>query len=109
MDGAVIALGAGGTLVELLRDTALGLLPLDARDAADLVAATRAAALLEGWRGAPARDRAALVELIARFAALVETYAPLLEAIDLNPVSVGTAGTGVRILDALVVARAPCA
>lgn len=107
--GPVIALGAGGTLVELLRDTALGLLPLDARDAADMVAATRAAALLEGWRGAPARDRAALIELIARFAALVEAYAPLLEAIDLNPVSVGTAGTGVRILDALVVARAPCA
>jgi hypothetical protein len=105
--GPVIALAAGGTLVELLQDTALGLLPLDAEDATDMVGAMRVAALLDGWRGSPARDRPALIDLILRFAALVDAYAPLLDAIDLNPVSVGAAGVGVRILDALVVARAP--
>lgn len=104
--GPVIALGSGGTMVEMLRDTALGLLPLDAQDAEDLIATTRAATLLAGWRGAPPCDHAAFVDLVVRFAALVDAYAPLLEAIDLNPVSVGAAGTGVRILDALAIARA---
>jgi acyl-CoA synthetase (NDP forming) len=107
--GAMIALGAGGTLVELLRDAALVPLPLDAQDAEEAIASTRAAALLAGWRGAPARDRAALVDLVLRFGQLVEAYAPSLEAIDLNPVSVGIAGAGVRILDALVIPRGAAA
>ncbi|OUM03830.1 CoA-binding protein [Variovorax sp. JS1663] len=105
--GQAIVAGAGGVLVELLRDSALDLSPLNAEAAQALVASTRAARLLAGFRGAAPADRAAFEGLLVRLSQIGAAYAQHIEAIDLNPVTVLAAGHGVRVLDALIELRSP--
>jgi len=101
---AVIA-GWGGVWVELVRDSSLALAPVDARRAAALVGSTRAARLLDGYRGAAPADRAAFEALVVRLSQIGRAYSDYIEAIDLNPVAVLARGQGVRVLDALVELR----
>jgi acetate---CoA ligase (ADP-forming) len=61
--------------------------------------------MLAGYRGAPAGDAHALAALVARVSMIGAQYGDWLEAIDLNPVHVGVAGKGVRVLDALIAPR----
>jgi hypothetical protein len=103
--GMAVVVGAGGILVELLRDTALALAPIDDTRAAALTAETRFGKMLSGYRGAKAADTQALAMLVARVSNIGAQYGDWLEAIDLNPVHVGAAGEGVRVLDALIVPR----
>jgi acetyl coenzyme A synthetase (ADP forming)-like protein len=83
--GPVVACGAGGTAVELLKDVAVGLTPLTDRDAAEMVRSLATFPLLDGYRGAAKADVAALEELLLRVAALVEAH-PQLAELDCNPV-----------------------
>lgn len=103
--GLGMVVGVGGTLVELVADTAFELLPIDAKLARDMIARTRLAPLLAGYRGAPPADHQALVEMIVTLSRLAVTEGDGIEAIDLNPVSVLPVGQGVRILDALILPR----
>jgi acetate---CoA ligase (ADP-forming) len=96
-----VVAGLGGVQVELLRDVAVRLTPLSDRDAAEMLAGLRAGKLLEGFRGAPPADRAALIEIIRRVAALAE-IAPEIAELDLNPVIVQPAGQGAVIADARI-------
>ena len=90
-----------GVLVELLRDSALALAPIDEARAAALIGETRLGAMLAGYRGAQAGDTGALAALVAKISRIGAQYGDWLEAVDLNPVHVGAAGEGVRVLDAL--------
>jgi hypothetical protein len=103
--GMAVVVGAGGVLVELLRDSALALAPIDEARAAALINETRLGAMLAGYRGAPAGDARALARLVAHVSQIGAQYGGWLEAIDLNPVHVGVAGEGVRVLDALIAPR----
>ena len=103
--GTAVVVGAGGVLVELVKDAALALAPFDETGARALIARTRAATLLAGFRGAPPADTAALAALLSRLSQLGAAYGEWLEAVDLNPVSVLAQGRGARVLDALVVPR----
>jgi acyl-CoA synthetase (NDP forming) len=85
--GPVIACGAGGTAVELLRDVAVRITPLTDRDAAEMVRSLATFPLLDGYRGAPKADVAALEELLLRVSALVEAH-PRVAELDCNPVKV---------------------
>jgi acetate---CoA ligase (ADP-forming) len=105
--GMGIVCGAGGVLVELTRDTALDICPIDNAQAHALVARTRAGRLLHGFRGRPAGDAEAFAALLARLSQLGAAYADLLEAVDLNPVAVLPPGRGALVLDALVIPRKP--
>ena len=105
--GMGLVAGAGGVLVELMRDTALDLCPLDDAGARALLARTRAGRLLQGFRGRPAGDAEAFAALLARLSQLGAAYGDLLEAVDLNPVAVLPAGRGAFVLDALVIPRKP--
>jgi acetate---CoA ligase (ADP-forming) len=105
--GMSIVAGAGGVLVELMRDTALDLCPINEAGAHALLARTRARRLLQGFRGRPRGDVAAFAALLARLSQLGAAYADLLEAVDLNPVAVLPAGRGAVVLDALVIPRQP--
>jgi acetate---CoA ligase (ADP-forming) len=98
-----IVCGAGGVLVELMRDTALDLCPLDNAQANALLGRTRANLLLQSYRGRPAGDADAFAALLVRLSQLGATYADVLEAVDLNPVAVLPPGRGAIVLDALVV------
>jgi acetyltransferase len=82
--GPVILFGAGGTAVELLRDTAIALPPLDAGLAADLVAQTRIGRLLAGYRDRPPADAGAIHGALIALSHLIEDF-PCLRAIDVNP------------------------
>ena len=60
-------------------------------------------ALLRGHRGAPPADRASLVDAIVRIAALAAALGPRLAALDVNPVIVGSVGSGATVVDARIV------
>ena len=82
--GPVILFGAGGLAVEILRDTAVALPPLDSGLAAELVARTRVAAQLAGYRGRAAADRASLHGALIALSHMVEDF-PCLRSVDVNP------------------------
>ena len=103
--GPGIVTGTGGVLVELVKDAALALAPVDRERALELIASTRGAKLLGGFRGSPAADIPAFADLLAGLSSIAMTYGDLIEAIDLNPVAVLPAGRGVRVLDALVIPK----
>jgi len=67
----------------------------------------RGAALLDGVRGAPPADRAALAQLIAILSRFAADHADLIEEVDLNPVIVYPKGQGLAVVDALIVKRGP--
>ena len=70
--GPMLMVGLGGIHVEVLRDVAFAPVPLGAEEALALLDQLKGAALLDGVRGEPAADRAALAELmvaLSRFAA----------------------------------------
>jgi hypothetical protein len=97
--GQVLAVGVGGVLTELLNDVALRVLPVGRADVEAMIDETRLGTLLAGVRGAPAADRAALVDAVLRLCDAVSGWAGGFE-LDLNPVTVLPAGSGVRALDA---------
>jgi acyl-CoA synthetase (NDP forming) len=101
--GAGILLGFGGTMTEIFSDTALRLLPLDHAAADGMVDELRGRRLLQGLRGAPPADRAALVDAVLAFAAMCEALGPRLLEAEINPLFVLPSGQGVRAADGLVV------
>jgi acyl-CoA synthetase (NDP forming) len=103
--GLGVVVGAGGVFVEVMRDAALDLCPIDVADARALVARTRADHLLRGFRGRPPADAQAFAALVARLSQLGAAYADALDAVDLNPVAVLPQGRGAVVLDALVIPR----
>jgi acetyl coenzyme A synthetase (ADP forming)-like protein len=97
--GPVLACGAGGVTAELMKDVAVRLTPVSDRDAHDAVRSLRCFPLLDGYRGAPRVDVAALELLLLRISALVEAH-PEVAELELNPVVVSP--TGVSAVDARV-------
>ena len=102
--GPVLMFGAGGELVEVLRDRALALPPLTMTLARRLVDETRIARALRGVRGRPPVDLDGLASLLVRFGDLVADQRRIRE-IDINPLL--ATPTGVIALDARVVLHNP--
>jgi acetate---CoA ligase (ADP-forming) len=103
--GPVIACGAGGTSVELLGDVAVRITPLTDLDAREMLRGLRTFPLLDGYRGAPRCDVAAVEEMLLRLGALVEAHPEVVE-LDANPVVV--TASGAVIVDARIrLSRAP--
>ncbi|MFF0524144.1 acetate--CoA ligase family protein [Actinomadura nitritigenes] len=98
--GLTLAVGLGGVWVEALRDSALRLLPVDARDVREALGELRGAALLDGARGTKPADLDAVAGVVARVAALAASLGDRLESLEINPLRVD--GAEVEILDALV-------
>ncbi len=82
--GPVILFGSGGQLVEVYRDRALALPPLNSTLAQRLMEQTRVFEALKGVRGRAAVDIAALEQILVRFSELVITHRRIKE-IDINP------------------------
>jgi len=95
--GRVLTVGVGGVLTEIVADVAVTLLPVTPDEIETLLDRTAVGRLLGGVRGAAPADRAALVELIARFSDAVRDWP--IEEIELNPVTV--LAEGCWILDAV--------
>jgi acetyl coenzyme A synthetase (ADP forming)-like protein len=89
--GPVVACGAGGVTVEVLKDVKVRITPLTDRDAHEMVTSLRTFPLLDGFRGAPKCDVAGLEELLLRVSAMVEHH-PEIAEMDCNPVIVRPEG-----------------
>jgi acetyl coenzyme A synthetase (ADP forming)-like protein len=89
--GPIVAFGPGGVLAELIGSANFALAPLTDVDAAELLDTGKVARLVEGWRGAPPPDRAALEDLLHRLSRLAADLPEVVE-LDLNPVLAGPDG-----------------
>ncbi|MDM0005437.1 acetate--CoA ligase family protein [Variovorax sp. J22G73] len=103
--GHVMTFGLGGIYVEIFRDVTRRLLPIGPRDAAAMVREMRCFPLLDGARGRPAADVAALEDLLVRISDFVVRHGERVEEMDLNPVWVGAKGEGAMPLDAVIIER----
>lgn len=99
--GALVMVGLGGVLVEVLRDTACRLAPVSIDEAHDMIASLRGARLLDGYRGHGAANVAALAELVSRVSLLAADFQHCIDQIDINPVI--TSADGAIAVDALIV------
>ncbi len=97
--GPMIAVGAGGILVELVKDVAFRLLPVSPADARAMIGELKVAKLLGGFRGAPPADSAALVAAICGLSDFFLDHRHLLSDLEINPLIVGPKGHGVRAVD----------
>ena len=102
--GPVLACGAGGIQAELLKDVAVRICPLSAREASEMIRSLAIYPLLTGFRGAAGADLAALEGVLLRIGAMVEAHHEIAE-LDLNPVMAGPDGAmavdaRIRVADA---------
>lgn len=97
--GPVVACGAGGVQVELLKDVSVRLTPLSNEDASEMVRELKTFPLLTGFRGSVVADVAALEEGLLRLSALVEDL-PQIAELDFNPFVIQESGAA--ILDARI-------
>jgi acetyl coenzyme A synthetase (ADP forming)-like protein len=102
--GPLIAFGLGGIHVEILKDVIVRIAPLTDQDVDELVHGIKGFPLLEGYRGHPAADLAALRDLLLRLSRLADAV-PEIAELDLNPVIALAPGQGCRIVDARITVR----
>lgn len=101
--GTTMAFGVGGIFIELIRESALRLLPVTDDELDEMLRETRAWPLLCGVRGAPPADIDALKACLAAVARFGVAAGDTLAELDLNPVKVLPRGEGCRLVDALIV------
>jgi acyl-CoA synthetase (NDP forming) len=101
--GPFVVVAPGGVHAELYRERAMRPAPVTAAEAEGMLAEMSAlGALLAGYRGRPAADRAALVDAVVRVSRLAAALGDRLAELDLNPVIVGRDGTGATAVDARI-------
>jgi acyl-CoA synthetase (NDP forming) len=98
--GPVMMFGLGGILVEILKDVSFRVVPLDEKDAREMVREIKGFPLLQGYRGQEPVDVPALENLILKVSNFVERT-PEIKEIDLNPVFAYS--TGAVAVDARVI------
>ena len=100
--GPYLVIGSGGILVELLRDVRTLLLPPTAGEVWRALAGLKLAPLLNGFRGRPAADIAAIERTVAAIADFVAAHGDRIETLEINPLMVRPAGHGAVAVDALL-------
>ena len=100
--GLVLLLGSGGTLAEVLQDRVLLLLTASRGEIEAALAGLRVSELLDGFRGRPAGDRAALIDTVVAIQRYALDHADALVELDANPVIVRRQGDGAVVVDALI-------
>lgn len=104
--GPVVMFGQGGIALELYKDVAFADPALDARKAAALIDRTKAAQLMNGFRGQSGFDRKAVETALVALGQLARDLGDVIEAIDINPFVARPGEGGAVALDALVIVRA---
>jgi acetyl-CoA synthetase (ADP-forming) len=83
--GPVIMFGLGGIFVEVLKDVAFRVIPIDRRDAQEMVKEIKGYPLLQGYRGKEPANITVLVEMILKISNLIHKN-PQIKGLELNPV-----------------------
>ncbi|MHA6267381.1 bifunctional acetate--CoA ligase family protein/GNAT family N-acetyltransferase [uncultured Aliiroseovarius sp.] len=97
--GPTILFGAGGTMVEIMKDSAVALPPLNAVLSERLINRTRVSKALDSFRDYDPVDKAALIDVLKRVSIIVSELPEIVE-LDINPLFAGP--DGVLVVDARI-------
>lgn len=103
--GVVVMVGLGGMHIEVLNDVVFRQAPVTQAEAGHMLDELRSKAILDGARGQPPVDRAALTQLISAVSCFGAAAGPRLNTLDLNPILAG--GDGAVAVDWLMVLDEP--
>lgn len=99
--GMLVAVGLGGTLVEVIQSVSVELAPIGERRAREMLQETPAGKLIRGVRGKGPYDFEAAADAIVAFSKFVAATAGSFEAVEVNPLIVLREGRGVVGVDAV--------
>jgi acetyltransferase len=100
--GPAISFGLGGTMVEILKDNAVALPPLNAYMVEQMIAKTKAAKYLGAFRQLPPANKQGLINVLLNISTMVSELPEILE-LDINPLIVDE--NGVMAVDARIKAQ----
>ncbi|MCJ7696536.1 MAG: acetate--CoA ligase family protein [Anaerolineaceae bacterium] len=103
--GPTVMFGLGGIFVEVLKDVIFRVAPISLAEAEGMLDGIRSAAILDGVRGEPPRDKKALAEVLASYAYMIHDLKDEIAESDANPVIVYPAGQGVKVVDARLILK----
>jgi len=101
--GPLLIVGLGGILVELLKDTAVELPPINHAEASVMLGRLKGKAVLEGLRGSQPVDQDKLAQVIVRLGEFISDQRDLVAEMDVNPII--CSGSRIVAVDALIVRR----
>jgi acetate---CoA ligase (ADP-forming) len=101
--GPIVLVAAGGELAEMYADRSLRLAPVDLATAREMIGEVRSLRVLDGYRGRPPADSAALAQAIVNLSNLA--FDPRVAELEINPLLVRGIGQGVIAVDAVVRVR----
>jgi acyl-CoA synthetase (NDP forming) len=101
--GPLIVVGGGGVTVELYRDVAIRVAPIDEQEALAALASTRVSRILDGWRGGAAGDKLAAAKGISALSRFIADFADEVQEVEINPFAVFEEGKGCLALDCVIV------
>ena len=96
--GPLVTFGLGGIYVETLKDVTFRIAPFSQQEAEEMLGEIRAHALLDGVRGQPPADKAAILDALLRINQLVTDF-PEITELDINPLMVYQEGQGAVAID----------
>lgn len=105
--GPMIIVGAGGVLVELLKDVSVARAPVSQAQARTMIEKLQVAKLMNGFRGAQPLDIDAAAEVVSRVSWMVHDMGPRFEELDINPLLVAEAGKGCVAVDGRLLLAQP--
>jgi acetate---CoA ligase (ADP-forming) len=103
--GPFVMIGLGGIFVEVLKDFALRLLPIDEGEAREMLSELKGYPVLKGVRGQPPRDIDALVRAVTGLSDIFLSCRSVLSDLEVNPLIVREAGRGVAAVDVRLVRK----
>ncbi len=103
--GPFLMVGLGGIFVEVLKDVAIRLLPVDEREAREMLKELRGYKVLEGARGQGPRDIDALVKAMVGLSDIFAVHRNHLSDMEINPIMVRAQGGGVAAVDVRLVRK----
>ncbi len=99
--GPLLMFGLGGIFVEIMKDVVFRVHPLSDVDAQEMIHAVKGFPMLDGARGRPKADLAALEAIILRIDRLMDTC-PDIGELDINPLFAAPAGAVTAAADARI-------
>ena len=99
--GQVLIFGMGGVFAELFKDISVRMIPVNAKNAAQMIGEIKGSAILKGYRGKPPCDIKEIARCIARVSRLLTDH-PEIVNLDINPLISYEKGKGCVIVDAKI-------
>ena len=103
--GPFLIVGLGGIFVEVLKDVAIRLLPVDDREAREMLKELRGYKVFEGVRGQAPRDLEALVKAMVGLSEIFAAHRDHLSDMEINPIMVREQGRGAVAVDVRLVRK----